>query len=257
MRGEDDGVFAEMGHGAVTADSFDDDFDRIDIGEGVAFDDADGAMGHVGGAVEGDGFVWAWKFLKEARAEHEAGSEHAFFCGLTNHDEGAAPEVLHFGQDTGCSDEGGHVDVMPAGVHDADFAPEVVLDGFFAGVVGAGLLGDGEGIEVGADEDGGAIAIFEDADKAMAADFFGHLESGAAELAGDAGGGFDLVHGELWIGVELFVDADEAGELCLDLRGKLLSEIGRCGCEQEESGEGWGERFHGSRCSGSNGGSGA
>ena len=80
--------------------------------------------------------------------------------------DGAAPAIFVVGEPAGGADEAGHVDVVTAGVHDADGVSLVVLGLDLAGEGQAGSLDDGQGVHVGPDEDGGAFAVLEDADDA-------------------------------------------------------------------------------------------
>src|SRR5262249_30408100 len=80
----------------------------------------------------------------------------------------------------------------------------------------AGVFNDGQGVHVGADHDGGARAVLEDGDDAVAADLGGDLEAERLEFLGHAGGGQLLLEGQLGVGVEVLVELVEAGRLLLD-----------------------------------------
>ena len=109
---------------------------------------------------------------------------------------------------------------MAAGVHDAGGLAGFGLRHDVRGVGDAGFLDDGERVHVAADEEGGAGAVFEDADDAIGAgavgveaDVVGDGVAGGAEIGGEEGGGVGFEVGELGVGVELFVDVDERGGL--------------------------------------------
>ena len=106
------------------------------------------------------------------------------------------------------------------------------------GVGDAGLFGDGEGVHVAADEEGGAGAVFEQADDAegvgairVEADVVGYGVAGFAEGVGEESGGLLLVVGELGVGVELLVDGDERRKLLRFRGGEIL--CGHMGCKEE------------------------
>ncbi len=136
------------------------------------------------------------------------------------------------------AEDGGDVEVVSAGVHDSDLLVGVVFCGDGAGVGEAGLFGDGERVELGAQEEARARAVGEDGHDAVGggavgifADVLGDGEAEFAERGGEIGGGPLFVVGELGVLVEGFVGVDEAGELLLDCSGGLLGV--RCGCGED------------------------
>ncbi len=168
--------------------------------------------------------------LVEVIGEHGLGAVDGLFGGLADDHEGAVPELAVGGEGLRGAEEDGGVDVVSAGVHDADLLAGCVFGEDVRGVGDAGLFDDGEGVHVAAHEEGGAGAVFEDADDAegvgavgVEADVVGDGVAGLAEGVGEQGRGLLLVVGELGVAVELLVGGDEGGEL------RLL-----------EGGEGWG-----------------
>ena len=79
-------------------------------------------------------------------------------------------QVLDGRPATGCADEARHVDVVAAGVHHADVAPGLVTGLHRAGVGKPGLLDNGQGVHVGADQNDGSVAVFEHAHNPELAD---------------------------------------------------------------------------------------
>ena len=216
--GEGDGVAAELGCGAVAADAVDDDVDGGGGGHGGAGEDAYFADGEGVDVVEADDVVGAAEALVEVVGEEGLGAVDGFFGGLADEHEGSMPLRFGGGQGAGGADEDGGVDVVAAGVHDADFLAGCVGDGDVAGVGEAGLFDDGKGVHVGADEEGGAGPVLEEGDDTegvgavgVEADVVGDGVAGVAEILGEDGGGALFVVGEFGVGVEVFVDFDEGG----------------------------------------------
>ena len=213
--------------GSVTSDAVDGDVDGGGGGHGGAGFEADGARGVGVGIVEADDHVGLAEALVEVVGEHGLGAVDGLFGGLADDHEGAVPGGLVCGEGAGGADEDGGVDVVAAGMHHADLLAGLVLGGDVGGVVGAGLLDDGECVHVAADEEGGAGSVFEDADDAegvgavgIDADMVGNGVPGFAEGVGEEGRGVGLEVGELGVGMELLVGGEEAGELLLFERGK-------------------------------------
>src|SRR5208283_5482709 len=87
---------------------------------------------------------------------------------------------------------------------------------------------DGEGVELGAHQDGGTGSIFQEGDDAVTgaavgvfAEVFGEGEAGLAKLAGEAGGRVLFLAGELRMGVEVLVEGRERGRLAGGERGEI------------------------------------
>ena len=214
--GEDDRVDGGVRRGAVAAFALDDDVDGIDVDERQALGVADLAMREARIAVQAEAEIGAREALEQAVREHHAGAGADFLRGLADEDERAAPVLLEARQHPGGADPAGHVHIVAAGVHDADFVAVFIARADFAGVGNAGFFHDRQGVHVGANEDGRADAVFQDADDAVPADFFGDFEAERFQFLGEAGGRFFFFEGELGIAVQLLVQSVEALELGVD-----------------------------------------
>ena len=150
--------------------------------------------------------------VERALGEHQLGAAalaggRPLLGGLEDEEDGAGELVADGGQGGGEAEADGGVDVVAAGVGDADLAAfELAAPG--GGVRQVGLLDDGQGVHVGADGDHGAVgrtggAAAQDADDAgvgdAGADF---VEAEGAQVGGDEGGGLGLAVGELGVGVD-------------------------------------------------------
>ncbi|WP_329520823.1 hypothetical protein [Spirillospora sp. NBC_01491] len=80
-----------------------------------------------------------------------------------------------------------------------------------AGVREPGPLGDGQRVEVGAQQHGRAVAVAQQPGDAGAADAGGGLQTEAAEPPGDLGGRALLGEGQLRMGVQVLVERGQAG----------------------------------------------
>ncbi len=151
------------------------------------------------------------------------------------------------GHGAGGADEDSGVNVVAAGVHDAGVEAGGGFGDDVGGVGQAGFFDDGQGIHVGADEEGRAGAVFEEGDDTegvgavgVDADVVGDGVAGVAEGGGEDGGGALLVMGELGVGVKVFVEGDEV----LRRKGGLGEADGRSNGAQGrgEAGEGGAEQ---------------
>ena len=91
--------------------------------------------------------VGAIDAVEHARADHELGALAVFLAGLEDDADFAVDVVGHMAQDLQRAEHHGDVAVVAAGVHAA------FVD---AGELLAGLLGDGQGVDVGAQQDAAA-----------------------------------------------------------------------------------------------------
>ena len=105
-------------------------------------------------AVQAEAVIGPGEALEQAVREHRPGTAAHLLRGLGDEDERALPAVLEGGERAGRADPAGHVHVVAAGVHDADFVALLVARPHLAGVGQAGLLDDRQGVHVGADQDG-------------------------------------------------------------------------------------------------------
>ena len=105
-----------------------------------------------------------------------------FLGRLGDHYQRASPAVLQGRQRPGDAHPASHVDIVAAGVHDADFLALSVeaLDG--TGIGQAGFLRDRQGIHVAADQQGRPRPVAEHAHHAVTADLGGDLEAELFQL---------------------------------------------------------------------------
>ena len=192
--GHGDGIAAELGCGAVAADAEDGDVDGGAGGHGGTGGEAYGAGGVEIGVVEADDFVWCAESGVEVVGEHGFGAVDGFFRGLAYDHGGAVPGGFVGGELLGGAEQDGGVDVVAAGMHDADLLAGGVLGEDVRGVGCAGFFDDGEGVHVAADEDLGAGAVVEDAYDTegvgavgVEADVVGDGVAGGAETLGEEG----------------------------------------------------------------------
>ena len=131
--------------------------------------------------------------VEQAGVDH-AGAAALVFLRRLEHEMDGAVEVGLFAQQLRGAEQGGGVAIVAAGMHDA---------GVLRGVGLAGVLGDRQGVEFGAQADGAvAGAAAQGADDAGAGDALVHLQAERAKLLGDEGGGLMLVEAEFGVGVD-------------------------------------------------------
>ncbi len=152
----------------------------------------------------------------EVVGEHGLGAVDGLLRRLADEHECAVPLVLRRGHGARSADEHGGVDVMTAGVHDADLLAGLVVHEHVRGVGDAGLLDDGERVHVGADEERGAGAVLEDGDDTVGlravrifADVLCDGVPGLAKLGGEEGGGVLFEVRQLGVCVEVFVEVEK------------------------------------------------
>jgi hypothetical protein len=78
--------------------------------------------------------IWAGEAVIEAASQHRLRSGSPFLAWLANHDQRSLPSVFRLAEKRGSAEEGRHVDVVAACVHDGDF-----LTGVIPGFCGAGV----------------------------------------------------------------------------------------------------------------------
>ena len=255
---EDDRVLSRFRSGSVPADAADGDTDSGRAGEKRSTFEGDGSGGDVVRVVFGEDEIGTAEALVEVVGEHGAGAVDGFFRGLADEDHGTVPLRFAFGELASGAEEDGHVDVVPAGVHDSDVLALSIGGVNGRGVVEAGLLFDGERVHVAADEKARAGAVLKDGDDAVClgaififAYMLSHCVAELAEFGGEEGGGLLFVVREFWSAVKVLIGFGEHGELLLDgcreigwgLGRETTGGRGECG-EREET------RIH---CSGDSG----
>ena len=124
------------------------------------------------------------------------------------------------GQHLGGAQLAGDVEVVAARVHGVLLDAVAVLHHLGGGVRQAGLLLDGQAVEVGAEQYGGAFTVLENPHHA-ATDLVGRVAE-LVELAGDLREGLGLQHGQFGVLVELLV------QRFLPLVGGLHCFVERC-----------------------------
>ena len=118
----------------------------------------------------------------QAVRQHRPCALHLFLRGLADHHERARPQLRQPAQDPGRAEKDGHVHVMPARVHDPHRVSLAIGRLDRARERSAGLLRNGERVEVGPHQHGRPLAAAQDADDAVAAHPAGHLETELLEL---------------------------------------------------------------------------
>src|SRR5262249_2798191 len=121
------------------------------------------------------------------------------------------------------------VDVVTTGVHDRDVGAGVILGADFAGVGQPGFFLDGEGVHVGAHEEGWASAVLHNGDNPVALpigigvfdDVFGDVVGEGTKAFGEERRGFVFVVRQFGGGVEGFVGGNEGREFLIDEGGKF------------------------------------
>ena len=199
--GGDDRVERGVGAGGVAGAAGQDDVELVGRGGGGAAGVAESADRHFGAVVEGEGEVGA---VGGTGFDHGLGAAlDGFLGGLEDEADAAVEAGREADEDLADAEEGRGMDVVAAGVHAA---------GDCAGEGQAGLFGDGQGVHVGADEEGGTGgAAFDLGGNAVAADAGFRDEAEAAEVGSDQGGGAWCVHAEFGVGVDVAADVDEGG----------------------------------------------
>ena len=92
---------------------------------------------------------------------------NGFLGGLAKHDERPTPLLFELRQHARGAQKNGHMNVVTASVHDADFGAVGALYFHVAGIGKAGVLDNGERIHVGTHVYRGTGAIAENADDSV------------------------------------------------------------------------------------------
>ena len=172
----------------------------------------------------------------EAVLKHGAGALPRLLGRLEDHHQGPRPLVLHRGEAAGGADPGRHVRVVPARVHDAALDPGGAGGADLAREGEAGLLGDGERVHVGAQQQDRAGPVLHYRDDAGLADARGDLEAEFLRLGGELGGGLDLLHRQLGIGMEVAIQRHQRRHVLRHRVAKLLGFGGGGHGEEGQSG---------------------
>ena len=138
------GVVAALGHGAMARGAADIDAEPVGVCHARAGLTAHGAGVDFAPDMRGVGTIDA---VEHARADHELGALAVFLAGLEDDADLAVDVVGHMAQDLQRAEHHGDVAVVAAGVHAA------LVD---AGELLAGLLGDGQGVDIRTQQDAAA-----------------------------------------------------------------------------------------------------
>ena len=205
---------------AVTADAFDRDVDGGGRRHGRAGGDADHAGWMAVAVVQANDHRGASEPLVQVVGEHGFRSVDGLFRRLADEHEGAVPARFGRGHRARDADQYGRVDVVSAGLHDADGFAGLVFGGDVTGIGQARLLDDRQAVHIRAHHERWAGAVLQDADQAVRvrsiginADVVGHGIACFFQLGGEQGRGLDLVVRKLGMRVDLLVGVDERSVL--------------------------------------------
>lgn len=132
------------------------------------------------------------------------------------------------------------MDIVTAGLHHRNLAAHEIFRRRFARVRQAGLLLHGQPVEIAADEQRWAGAVFEHGDHAIAAEFFRDLETRRAQFARHLRGRFLLHERKLGVQVEILVERIERGVVGGDALRYELAQRGINGeerCREDDRGK--------------------
>ena len=170
--------------------------------------------------MQGDGVIRQREALVQPVVQHRFGTAAPLFGRLGDEDQGAFPLRLQLRQAAGGPYPYGHVHVVAAGVHHAHGIAVFIACGDGAGVGLPGFFNYGQRIHVGAHQQGGPRAVFQQSNDAIAAYVFSYFETSLPQFGGHAAGGLGLVKGQLGMGVQMLVQALQIG---------VISSVGRTG----------------------------
>ena len=204
--GDDDGINRVLGHGAVPAAAVDGDIHGVGVGRSVARYYADLAGGKLVAGVQRHADRGLGKAREESVLNHGFGALHPFLGRLPDQHQRAMPLILGLHHDLGGADQGGHVNVMPAGMHDRDLVTGIVLGRNVAGVRQAGLLRDGQGIKFGAQHDDRSAAVAQDGNHARATHLLRDFVAEPAQLCRQLRRRVDLMQRQLGVLMQILVE---------------------------------------------------
>jgi hypothetical protein len=248
-------VDAEVGARPMAAVRFNLEGEAVDVGRHEArrvaeFTGLERVVDVVGEESLGD------DVLEGAVRDHLLRPVAAFLAGLSDEDHRAGEIGLHGREDGGDTEKHRRVDVVAAGMHEADFA--AVEGRFVLGSEGqVRFLGDGQGVHVAAHGHNGAgFAALQDAQDAGLGVACPDLEAELAEVVRNDTGGAGLLEAEFRVAVDVLPDGDEFWRELVGQRLDLLFEGGRgtkrrrvggrCGQGNKDTNrDGDGPAFHG------------
>ena len=124
---------------------------------------ADHSRGKFVADVQSHGHVRLGKAREQAVADHGVGAADGFLGGLANQHQRSVPGVLAARHDLGGAQKRRHVQIVSAGMHHRNIASGVIFRVHFAGVGQAGFFFHGKRVQFGAQHDGRARAVLQDA----------------------------------------------------------------------------------------------
>ncbi len=236
-RGDHDGIDGGLRHRAMTALAVESDVDGVGVRERVAGDEPDLSGRNAAVVVNGKSIVGLGEAREEAILEHGGSAGADLFGRLSDEHESAMPAVASVAHERGGADQAGHVNVVPAGVHDGNVVAGGVFGDDVARVGQAGVFVHRKSVEFGAQHDHWAVAVLQDADNAGATDSGGDFESELTEGVGKFGGGVHFVQREFGIAMKIEIQGFDAWVDSVDVSlGEVLS---RGGKGQEKNGNEW------------------
>jgi hypothetical protein len=183
----------------------------------------------------------------EVVVQHGARAIDGLFGGLTDQHQRAMPTALLRRHALGKSEQHGHVDVVPAGVHDAHVCALGIGGSGVTRVLEAGLFLDRQPIHVGAHQQSLARTILQDGDEAVrlrfvpiAAHALGDFVAELAQICSQLRGGLALLVRQLGVAVQVLVGIEQRRHQRVHSRIFLLGrewQAGECveRCEQKGS----------------------
>ncbi len=185
------------------ADAVDQDVDAVRGGSDEAGLDDDSSRRQLRGDMEGKRVIGSREACVEAVLDHQPGTADPLLGRLGDQHHRAAPALPEPNQLPRRADQRGDVNVVAAGVHHRRL--DIVDAGLPNGrcIRKAAVLAERQPVHVGADQHGRPVAVPEQPDDAGAADPFGDLGAGRAQLAGDDPGGPGLAVAQFRIAVEI------------------------------------------------------
>lgn len=189
-----DGVAGPLRCGAVAAAPRDGDLKAVHGGEDRAGPDAELPLRQTGPDVQRQ-HARHRNAAEQALLQHLHGARCGLLGGLEQEQDVPGQLLLPRCKQAGCAEQGGHMDIMSAGVHDAGNA---------GGKFRSGALRDRQGVQIGAQADGGAgQGAAQERGSAGRQTERDRLEAESFQLPADEPGGPVLLPRKLRVFVEL------------------------------------------------------
>ncbi len=149
--------------------------------------------------------------------QHGGGAANTLFGGLSDKDESSMPAIFVLRKESCSADADGHVQVVPAGVHDRNVGPLIVFGHDVTRIRQAGLFRDGQRVEFRSNHHCRSITILENAYHSRATDSGGDLETKLAQMVRHGLGGLHLVQRKLRVAMQVHVEGFDLGIDAIDL----------------------------------------